>query len=250
MYKPIEYWLEDLEVYKEEKKILVEGGWISDNLITAVQRLLKTNYPLIGGLQPTILGETLNFEVQRREFVQVLNVYGSHWLTVSNVFCRPGVINIYDSISNCALSSQTKRQIASILMTSEKSIEVHFIDVQIQSGRSDCGLFALAFATSLCAGVNPAELCYIQHEFRSHVFKCLENRKITHFPTRQRKMTIKIRGQTSIEVHCTCRQPEHGRMISCNSCLAWFHKDCVKPPKAAWIKKNSIWQCTLCSPKP
>lgn len=151
---------------------------------------------------------------------------------------------------NCALYSQTKRQIASILMTNEKSIEVQFVDVQIQSGASDCGLFALAFATSLCAGVNPAELNYIQYEFRGHVFKCLENRKISPFPTRERKRTARIRGRSSIKVYCTCRQPEHGRMISCDSCLAWFHKDCVKAPKTAWTKKNCFWHCVLCAPKP
>ncbi len=43
---------------------------------------------------------------------------------------------------NCALYSQTKRHIASIVMTKETSIEVQFVDVQIQSGVSDCGLFA------------------------------------------------------------------------------------------------------------
>ncbi len=241
--------MKDLEIYKSEKKILVEGGWLSDNVITAVQTLLKKYHPLIGGLQPTILTETLNFEVQRGEFVQVLNVHSSHWITVSNLFCPPGVINIYDSMPNCELHSSTKRQIASILMTNEKSIEVQFVNMQIQSGASDCGLFALAFATSLCAGVNPAQLKYIQHDFRSHLFKCLENRKIIPFPSRQRKKTARIRGYARIEVHCTCRQPEHGKMLSCNSCLAWFHKDCVKAPTAAWRKNNYIWHCVLCAPK-
>ena len=46
---------------------------------------MKDAYPHIGGLQPTVFGETLAFEVQRRNFVQVLNVYNSHWLTISNI---------------------------------------------------------------------------------------------------------------------------------------------------------------------
>ena len=237
-----------MEVYKQEKISLLEGGWLSDNIITAVQRLLKTSHPLIGGLQPTILAERLNFDIQRGEFIQVLNVYGSHWLNVSSIFCPPGVVSIYDSLPNCALSSQTKRQISSIVMTYEKSIHIQFVDVQAQSGASDCGLFALAFATSLYAGVNPAEENYIQHEFRSHVFKCLENRKIIPFPTTQCKRRAVIRGHASIEVHYTCRQPEYGRMISCDSCFKWFHKDCVTAPKAAWRKKNYIWHCMLCAP--
>ena len=165
---------------------------------------------------------------------------------VSNLSCPPGVVNIYDSMPNCALYSRTKRHIACILMTREKSIKVQFIDVQIQSGGSDCGLFALAFATSLCFGDDPATLNYIQHDLRRHVFECLENRNITPFPTRQRKRTARIRGHASIKVHCTCRQPEYGRMISCDSCLMWFHKDCVTAPKAAWTKINFKWLCEFC----
>ncbi len=222
---------------------------MSDNLITAVQQLLKATHPLMGGLQPPILAETFNFQIQTGEFVQVLNVYGSHWLTVSNLSCPPGVIKIYDSMPNCALYSKTKRHIASIVMTKETSIEVQFVDVQIQSGVSDCGLFALAFSTSLCSGDDPAEFNYSQHEFRSHVLKCLECREITPFPARQRKRTARIRGYSTIEVHCTCRQPEHGKMISCDSCLKWFHKECITAPKAAWTMKNYIWHCDICALK-
>lgn len=126
-------------------------------------------------------------------------MYGSHWLTVSNLFCQPGVVSIYDSMPNCVLYSKTKRHIASILMTSEKSIKVPFIDVQLQSGASDCGLFALAFCTSLCAGINPGEINYVQHDFRSHVFECLERRKVNPFPSRQRKRPVRICGYENIK---------------------------------------------------
>ena len=77
----------------------------------------------------------------------MLNVYGSHWITVSNLSCPPGVVNIYDSMPNCALYSQTKRHIASILLTKETSIEVQFVDVQLQSGSNDCGLFGICHFT-------------------------------------------------------------------------------------------------------
>ncbi len=98
---------------------------------------------------------------------------------------------------------------------------------------SDCGLFSLAFATSLCAGVNPAEECYTQSDFRVHLFKCLENRL---FPTKARKNKVVSLHHFTVEVHCTCRQPEYGRMISSDYCLKWFHKDCVKAPKALAVR--------------
>ena len=83
-------------------------------------------------------------------------MYNSHWLTISNVDCPTGTVNIYDSIPNCALYSDTKSQIAAVLfLIDQKSIKVNFVDVQTQVGAADCGLFALAFATSLCVGQNP-----------------------------------------------------------------------------------------------
>ena len=113
-----------MQVYKEGKKVLLGGGWLSDNLISAAQSLLRNDYPNVGGLQPTIFGETLNFEVQKGKFVQVLNVYGSHWITISNM-CSSDVVSLYGSMQSCTLGSQTKRQIASILMTDKESVNYH-----------------------------------------------------------------------------------------------------------------------------
>lgn len=136
--------------------------------------------------------EKLTFKVQKGKFVQVLNVQGSHWITISNIMCSSGTVAVYDSEPNCSLHDQTERQIASIIMTEEESICVEIINVQTQIGGSDCGLFSLAFATSLCAGVNPAEENYVQSKFRSHLFKCLESRKITPFPTKKIKRKASI----------------------------------------------------------
>ena len=35
------------------------------------------------------------------EFVQVLNISRSHWVTVSNIGCQSGCVMIYDSLPNC-----------------------------------------------------------------------------------------------------------------------------------------------------
>ena len=41
------------------------------------------------------------------------------------------------------------------MQSQQKQIEVRFADVQWQSGLSDHGLFSLAFAISICFGVDP-----------------------------------------------------------------------------------------------
>ena len=141
----------------------------------------------VGGLQPTTLGEVLGFEVQSSsKFVQILNAYGSYWLTIANIGCLPGQVCVDDSLPGGDIGSRTRKQIASILATNEKKITVCFPTVQTQCGGSDCGLFALAFATSLCSSENPSTVSYIQHSLRSHLLSCLQNRAITLFPRRNR----------------------------------------------------------------
>jgi len=47
------------------------------------------------------------------------------------------------------LTSTLKKEIADFTMTFKEVISVLYADVQQESGACDCGLFALAFATSL-----------------------------------------------------------------------------------------------------
>ena len=54
-----------------------------DDVINAGIKLLEMSYPAMGGLQSTVLGETLSFNVCRGNFVQILNVARNHWITVS-----------------------------------------------------------------------------------------------------------------------------------------------------------------------
>lgn len=234
-----------MTLYDQDRTALLQGEWLSDAVISAGIELLHEQFPNVRGLQPTSLAEEHKFDIQRGEFVQCLNVYGSHWITIAG--CGyPGTINIYDSLPSCTLDSRTKRQIASIMYTDCSTINVNFIDVQIQVGIDDCGLFALAFAASLCAGENPSELTYPQHKLRSHLTNCIENHRLDPFPQGNRRTRAKIRGTTSFNVFCTCRRPEYGRMIACNDCKQWFHEECVRVPSKLWKNKKMDWFCNMC----
>jgi len=167
--------------------------------------------------------------VPHGEFVQILNVSQSHWITVSNVGCKKGVVNIYDSIPSCYLPACTKEQIAATLFSNEKTLTLEYKAVQVQQGSNDCGLFAIAFATSLCGGENPVEINYKQHLFYSHLLNCVTKQEISVFPrsTRKRKVT-KSRGTETFELFCHCRLPEQGRMIQCDHCQEWYHSDSAR----------------------
>ena len=80
------------------------------------------------------------------------------------------VINIYDSMFR-SCSPHIQQQIACIMNTKYSHIQANFVNVNHQNGSSDCGVFAVAFAVSLCYGLQPAKFCYNQNNMRSHLIQ-------------------------------------------------------------------------------
>ena len=100
-----------------------------------------------------LLANTLSLEAQvSEEFVQILNVGQSHWITVSNVGCGPGRVKVFDS-GGKYITHRNREETATILLTEENTITVEFMNVQHQFGVIDCGLFAIAFATEICDAI-------------------------------------------------------------------------------------------------
>ncbi len=64
---------------------------------------------------------------------------------------------------------------------------VSFENVQQQIGGDDCGLFALAFATSLCYKDVPSLIFYDQISLRNHYVKCIEDNEIQPFPSKPKR---------------------------------------------------------------
>ena len=78
--------LEDLGLTLADKEILMNGKWLTDNLINAGQRMLKLQFEdTIQGLQSVNLAQILAMDVQSGEFAQILNGCGNHWFTISTV---------------------------------------------------------------------------------------------------------------------------------------------------------------------
>ena len=90
-------------------------------------KLLKLPYPPIGRLQSTVLGKTLAYEIQTEQFIQILHA-GSDWITVSNIGCEPGHINVFDSIPSVDISSHNKQQlhVAAIIHTQDDKVVSDF----------------------------------------------------------------------------------------------------------------------------
>ena len=84
------------------------------------------------------------------EFVQIVNV-GEHWLCLTSIGVPcPGAVRVFDSLYRKPNATAAEHACRILLHTGD---QVMFINekVQRQMGSSNCGLYALAFATDLCA---------------------------------------------------------------------------------------------------
>ncbi len=157
----------------------------------AVQKVLKQQHPHINGLQDTLLQVNNAFDVHTGEFVQCLVVGRCHWTVVSNIGCLPSVVRVYDSM-NMQLSSSAKKTVATLLHMGSSQITLEYMNVQQQKGASDCGLFAIANATTLCHGENPVMYEYHQEAMRSHLLACLQIKALLPFPARKTERTLSV----------------------------------------------------------
>ena len=152
-----EQWVSGLT--ERDRAVLTENDWVTDNIIDAAQGLLKKQFVHINGLQSVVLGLTLSYAIQKEEFIQVLHTGRGHWVMVSTTACTEGEINIFDSYPP-ALTSHLMNQIAALLATPNAIINVKYMDAWIQCGSADCGIYAIAFATTLASGEKPGGLLF------------------------------------------------------------------------------------------
>ena len=152
-----------------------------------------------------------------RKFVQVIAVNQNHWVALSTVGCQPSTIRIYNSLDG-RLPKHCLKLVANLMQSREKSVTVEFVDVQEQKGANDCGLFALAYITSICNGQDPATFLYDQAAMRPHLQECFEKGEMTPFPASieqvHQQPIIKV-----ILIYCVCRLIDDGtKMIDCTQC--------------------------------
>lgn len=201
-------------MFNEDKQVLLSPTeWFNDNIINTYQELLKKENSHIQGWQNTQLGKTLSFKVidLSSPFIQVLHVNGNHWITVSNIDCAAGFINVYDSSQKPFLSTNSLNQMCSFLRHPSNAVNFGLVNIQKQLSNSDCGLFALAAATELVYGNHPDKFWFDNDLLRQHVVKCFEAGKAECFPKRvncERDNTMQpYNFITLVSLYCSCRMP-------------------------------------------
>ena len=178
--------------------------------------------------------------------MQILHVHGDHWIAVSTVGCTANTeedIVIYDS-KYASLSADTKLLLSQLVHTDKPVFTVKIASVTKQSGSTDCGLFAIAYITSIAFDLDPAQYVFNQTAMRPHLQKCFEEKKITPFPVlRERRSSLTARTMC-IKVYCYCRCIDTGeKMVICDGqCGEWFHTKCVDRA----VCKKQKWFCKTC----
>ena len=88
-------------------------------------------------------------------------------------------LGVYIQYTQCTWSLRYIRQYGTVALTpthkaccsdyamSGAVIQMRHINEQRQTGASDCGLFALAFATALCAGKDPHKCSFNQNRMKT-----------------------------------------------------------------------------------
>ena len=190
------------------------------------------------------------FSVELGKFIQILHTGHNHWVTIAtDSVAHPvdPVVYAYDSMLGVA-STHLSAQIACLFMTQAATITVKFVDMKKQHGGYDCEVYAIAYATALSYGKDPATHHYNQENMRTHLRSCLLARKLNVFSHRVISASGGFRSVEKLPVFCLCRMPEIDGfpMIECSICQEWFHIDvCIKVP-ANSLKKDVQWFCNHC----
>ena len=168
-------------------------------------------------------------------FIKFLHVNGNHWITISNIGVGKGIVNIYDSLQMNP-TAKTENLIAQFIKSDFSKL---LQPVQKQKNGYDCGVFAIAFATSILNGDDPAALLY-STGMRKHLLECLIAKEITPFPSDKTNPGLPIVQETR-ELGCYCRGViQQLPSVQCTLCSLKCHTSCI-PCRAP---RN--WICETC----
>ena len=238
----------ELLLYQQTKtRLLEEHTWLNSVEIQAGQMLLKNSFPKVDGLRdPSKTGSEVI--PAKSGFVQILNT-GGHWVCLSTVATKPdsGIVRVFDSLYNKPSQNAIEQHSSRLLKHNGRTITFLNEKVQKQRELSNCGLFALAFATDLCHELDPANEQYDQTAMRQHYVKCLESKAMIPFPKTAKRVPCQMTCiKTLVEIFCVCRQPnDHHQYVQCFFCQEWYHPTCVDIPVKA-INSKRKWRCMKC----
>lgn len=234
----VPYWIEELGLKVTDKLILEGGYWLNDRIINAAMTLLRneTYERDIGGLQDLAVAQQKGFlhSDNGEGFVQIINVRGNQWVTVSNMLCALSETCVYDSLQ--ALNVDTKQK----KIRYPISVEQFACQLSRPYGSlATTPLFAIAYAALLCLKEDPAKALFDQDDMRHELIRSFERMDIAHYlnsvVTIEEDKEPEVLYRWTCEVYCSCRMPDDGK--------CWYHQECVQS------ECSKDWLCPNCEPQ-
>ena len=132
------------------------------------QELLHCQFPYIEELPSPTIGKAKQFQVMRNNLIQVLQTGGIHRVCVSNIGCsHNNQVKLYDSLHS-GIAPFTREQL--LFNQESNAIEICVPPVDQQTNGTDCGVYAIAFATALCYNMDPTSLKVIPQYCIAHPY--------------------------------------------------------------------------------
>jgi hypothetical protein len=103
-----------------------------------------------------------------------------------------------------SLSTEAIKIIAYLLHFEMSSFTINIMNVGRQTESQECGLYSIAYLTSIAHGEDPTAVKYNQDDMRCHLIKCFEKNELFKFPSQiRRKIKGKMHKKEHINVYCS-----------------------------------------------
>jgi len=185
----------DLILKPADRDVIFRGDWLTDIHIDHFHQLLAicSDYRPVETWRIQCL-HTIQPILPDKKHIQILhsmsNPSDGHW--VCSYYDRKNIF-IYDSLNNKTMHKHHEQFLKRLFPTYEfEKNPVKFPNVQLQPNFNDCGVFAIAFATSLLFNIKPDKVKYEHKLMRSHLIQMLETNIINHFPQNPQYVVQKV----------------------------------------------------------
>jgi len=232
----------------DHKNILRQRLWLDDAIINAGQKLLKQQFPDIGGLESTLVVAAKSCKDLPGGAIQIMHVLSNHWICIQLSKDKTTVC-LYDS-KYSTISPSVVDHIIDVIHSPHATVTLQSMAMQQQEGCDACGVFSLAVATALCNKLNPSMLRWKRNEMWQHLLKSLEEEKLTPFPEKAtsspKSNATKVTSVHNLYCICRRRYKQREKMKQCGGCGEWFHATCLDIP-ASVLVKGGVWNCSSCA---
>jgi len=237
-------------------QVLSDASCLNDNIINAAQVLMR-GQAVDGGLRDTVTVAAHCAQVgDADKFVQIVHdQQAQHWFVITNRGSSSDKVRIYCSL-HMKPTDVCMQSVLKFLKSSESKLTFEIMNVARQTGSTDCGLFAIAYAHCLLSGKDPVNVVFDQTSMRNHLLTSFDNEGLSEFPVKSlRVVRRKVLRSFSLAVYCVCRGGclAGEQMIACDTCQLWLHKQCLGMSDAAFkmysCDRRKVFTCTTCKTK-